>query len=342
MEKRYQVFVSSTYLDLVDERAEIMQALLELDCMPAGMELFPAANDEQWSWIKKVIKESDYYIVVIGGRYGSISESTGLSYTEMEYRYAVEIGIPVIGFIHENPSAIPFGKTEKDNDSQLKLAEFKTFVQRKLCKSYSNSADLGAKVSRSLTQLIKQYPTPGWVRANYLSEDTAKEILALRKQIEDLQEKLRRAGSEEPSGIDELAKGEDSFEIHFVFETKLPRTGKNKSSYWVKGEEHPDKIITTWNEIFITIAPDLIVTQNHWYIQEKINSFLFTKISKRIEKAFPGQRLDKVSIVSKDYDLIIVQLRALKLINCTDEGLDWILTPYGDSYIVVPNLRTIV
>lgn len=103
MDKRYQVFVSSTYTDLHEERAEVMQALLELDCMPSGMELFPAANEEQWEWIKKVIDESDYYLVILGGRYGSISKKTGYSYTEMEYRYAVETGKPVIGFLHERP-----------------------------------------------------------------------------------------------------------------------------------------------------------------------------------------------------------------------------------------------
>jgi hypothetical protein len=71
-----------------------MQALLELNCMPAGMELFPAANEEQWSWIKRVIDESDYYVVVLAGRYGSIATSTSLSYTEMEYRYALETKKP--------------------------------------------------------------------------------------------------------------------------------------------------------------------------------------------------------------------------------------------------------
>lgn len=49
LERRFQVFVSSTYLDLREARGEVMQALLELDCMPAGMELFPAANDDQWN-----------------------------------------------------------------------------------------------------------------------------------------------------------------------------------------------------------------------------------------------------------------------------------------------------
>ncbi|MGC6738669.1 DUF4062 domain-containing protein, partial [Escherichia coli] len=72
MDKRYQVFVSSTFADLEEERQEVMQALLELDCMPAGMELFPATNSDQWSLIKKIIDDSDYYIVILAGRYGSI------------------------------------------------------------------------------------------------------------------------------------------------------------------------------------------------------------------------------------------------------------------------------
>ena len=46
-EKRYQVFVSSTYEDLQEERREVMQALLELDCIPAGMELFPAVGSQK-------------------------------------------------------------------------------------------------------------------------------------------------------------------------------------------------------------------------------------------------------------------------------------------------------
>jgi len=71
MDKRYQVFVSSTYEDLREERQEVIQALLELDCIPAGMELFPAADEDQWTLIRKVIDDCDYYIVIIAGRYGS-------------------------------------------------------------------------------------------------------------------------------------------------------------------------------------------------------------------------------------------------------------------------------
>ena len=85
MEKRYQVFVSSTYQDLQEERKEVMQALLELDCIPSGMELFPASNEDQWSLITRVIDDCDYYLLIIGGRYGSCNEE-GVGYTEMEFR----------------------------------------------------------------------------------------------------------------------------------------------------------------------------------------------------------------------------------------------------------------
>jgi hypothetical protein len=76
------VFISSTFLDLQPERQEVIQALLELDCSPAGMELLPASNDERWDLIKSVIDDSDNYLVIVGGRCGSVEVDSGLSYTE--------------------------------------------------------------------------------------------------------------------------------------------------------------------------------------------------------------------------------------------------------------------
>jgi len=103
MEKRYQVFISSTFQDLKNARQEVSQALLRADCFPAGMELFPAADEEQFAFIKTVIDQSDYYIIISAGRYGTIHPETGLSYTEMEYDYAVETGKPVIRLLHKDP-----------------------------------------------------------------------------------------------------------------------------------------------------------------------------------------------------------------------------------------------
>jgi hypothetical protein len=73
VDRRFQVFVSSTFLDLKDERAAIVSALLQMDAFPAGMELFPAADDDAWTLIERVIEASDYYLLVIGGKYGSVT-----------------------------------------------------------------------------------------------------------------------------------------------------------------------------------------------------------------------------------------------------------------------------
>lgn len=102
---RYRIFVSSTYEDLRAERQQATQAILEAGSFPSGMELFPASDDAQWELIKRVIEESDYYIAIIGGKYGSVG-AEGKSYTEMEYDFAVERGVPVLGFVRADLSGV--------------------------------------------------------------------------------------------------------------------------------------------------------------------------------------------------------------------------------------------
>ena len=152
MEKKYQVFVSSTYKDLLEERKEVMQALLELDCIPVGMELFPAADDDQWTLIKRLIDDCDYYILIVGGRYGSLSVE-GISYTQMEYEYAFSQEIPIISFLPKSPDNIPIGKSDGEPVKAEKLAKFKELAQKKLCRYWETPSDLGSIVSRSLVKL---------------------------------------------------------------------------------------------------------------------------------------------------------------------------------------------
>jgi hypothetical protein len=103
------VLLSSTYADLFEERQNVIRTLMEMDCIPEGMVLFPAMDEEQWNFIKRVIDDCDYYILMIGGRYASTT-ADGVSYTEKEYDYAIEIGLKVLAFIHDDPNAIPLWK----------------------------------------------------------------------------------------------------------------------------------------------------------------------------------------------------------------------------------------
>jgi uncharacterized protein DUF4062 len=59
MLSKYQVFISSTYEDLKDERDRVIKAILEMSHIPVGMEMFNAADESQWNIIKRRIEESD-------------------------------------------------------------------------------------------------------------------------------------------------------------------------------------------------------------------------------------------------------------------------------------------
>lgn len=171
MEKKYQVFISSTYRDLVEERFEVMQTLLSFGCMPAGMELFPAANESQWNFIKRIIDESDYYLIIVAGKYGSISPDSGISYTRMEYEYAVETKKPILRFLVENLDTLAQDKIEKDAKINKKLLEFRDLMRKNnLCRYYKNPKDLALQVSLSIKQLIDMHPATGWIPATIMSK----------------------------------------------------------------------------------------------------------------------------------------------------------------------------
>lgn len=328
-DKRYQVFVSSTFQDLQEERSEVMQALLELDCIPAGMELFPSANEEQWNWIRKVIDESDYYLVILANRYGSKSEATGQSYTEMEYRYAMDVGKPIIAFLHEDPSSIETKKSEPSKRGQKQLEDFRSLCKSRLVKYWASPADLGAKVSRSLTQLMKHQPAVGWVRADKIPQDQSSEILRLRDEIQQLKEEH----AAELSIPENLASGNDELTIGFYYETKKSKKGKNDQLYWVKDAEHESEIQVTWDLLFAHLAPELINVSSEYRVTNRLNNFIESFAEPTLQKKHKSKRLDQFKIFSNEYDKIMIQLRALGLIEIFEDR-DWFLTKRGDRHMV--------
>lgn len=194
MEKRYQVFISSTFQDLKNARQEVSHALLRADCFPAGMELFPAADEEQFEFIKTVIDQSDYYIIISAGRYGSVHPETGLSYTEMEYDYAVETGKPVIRLLHNDPKSL-----ETEGDRQLaNLLNFRDKMKSERMVAFWETPDqLGKEVTFALLDLKKAKPAIGWVRGDQIaSTEAVNEIAALGAENIKLEKKVLKLTSQ--------------------------------------------------------------------------------------------------------------------------------------------------
>jgi len=317
MEKRYQVFVSSTFIDLQEERRQVMQALLELDCIPAGMELFPAADETQWVLIKRVIDDCDYYVVIIGGRYGS-TDDEGVSYTEREYDYAIGRRLPVLGFVHADPSSIPAGRTEIDAVARQKLEAFRAKVQRRLCKSWRTPEELGGVVSRSLVQAMKTTPAEGWVRAR--NATAPEQINALRAQVDDLTSQLEAVRTAPPPGAEGLAKGGARFTIHF--------------SYKQQFQDYTDELILTWDEIFALVGPAMFGEASEHDLKEQLQS--------KYEATASLAHIFALRVDEEDFQTIKVQLLALGLIQkserkrtASDTKTYWKLTPYGETYAMV-------
>lgn len=334
MDKRYQVFVSSTFQDLQAERQEVMHALLELDCIPSGMELFPAADETQWSLIKRQIDDCDYYILIVAGRYGSIG-SDDISFTEMEYRHALEIGKPIIAFLHKNPGKIPSEYSEQSLEGREKLRLFRERIQQRLCKLWETPSELGSVVSRSLVQLIKASPAIGWVRANELSSpETNLELLKLRRQIDELKAEIEKSKTSGPEGSNELAQGEDIVTVRYDFYAQLK--GTYERDIW------KEDLDLSWDDIFGTIGPLMIHEANEFALTEALNRMIDEWSRNALDEQYPQLNeaiLTDFEIEKNDFDTIKIQLRALGLITEKNRKDHWTLTPHGDR--VMTRLRAI-
>ncbi len=176
MNKKYQVFISSTQKDLVDERIDIMQALLESKCIPAGMELFATANRKSWEIIEQDINESDFYLLVIAGMYGSLTKDqygNRISYTEKEYNYAISTKKPMMVFMYKDINNLPAGKVENSQAGRNRLEKFKSrIIESQIQVTFwNNTGELISKMKSSIQELIKITPSAGWIKGTDLNSE---------------------------------------------------------------------------------------------------------------------------------------------------------------------------
>ncbi|WP_431150522.1 DUF4062 domain-containing protein [Acidovorax facilis] len=325
MDKRYQIFVSSTYADLKDERQRVIQALMEMDCIPAGMELFPAVDEEQFAFIKRVIDDCDYYLLVIGGRYGSLT-SAGISYTEQEYDYAVAKDLKVIALLHQAPDDIPLGKSERDPELRAKLDKFREKVSTgRLVRFWNSANELPGIVALSLSKTIKTYPARGWIRADRIAkEEVLAEINELRKRNAALSTELAALRTAPAAKVENLAGLDEAIEV----------SGK----HWSQGRSgYLWTARPTWRQIFSIISPYLVRHPAASTVKGVLEKGLFKMSSAS------GSSPD---LEDQVFQTISVQLKALGLVNIQYTkniagGMDlfWSATPSGERLTL--DLRTV-
>ncbi len=199
MKRKFQIFISSTFEDLKDDRQAAVSAVLKAGHIPAGMELFTSGDKSQMETIRKWIDESDIYMLILGGRYGSIEPSSGVSYTELEYDYALEQDKPLFSVVIDDDALEARIKNdgsqmmEKDNPKQLR--QFREKVLSNVSSFFEDSKDIKLCVHESLADFAYSRELTGWIPANELTkiQPLLEEIGHLNEENNTLKEELSNA-----------------------------------------------------------------------------------------------------------------------------------------------------
>jgi hypothetical protein len=184
-DKRFQIFISSTYEDLKDERRAVEEVVISTGDFPVQMEAFPAADEDQFEFIKSLIDQCDYYVLIIAGRYGTQADD-GFSYTEKEYQYAVSKNVPVLVMLHSDRRSLSADKTEEAAGGRKKLEKFISEAsQGRLRKGWNTVDGLKLAVREALEHAKATKPRTGWVRGNSVASiEALEELISLRKENE--------------------------------------------------------------------------------------------------------------------------------------------------------------
>ncbi|MFS8125048.1 DUF4062 domain-containing protein [Rhizobium sp. BR 250] len=234
-EKRYQIFLSSTFTDLRAERQAVRDIIIRGGDFPIQMEDFPASDIDQLEYIKPLIEESDYYVLIIGGRYGTIADD-GLSYTHKEYQHAKRCGVPVLVLLHGDLGSIPAEKSEETSAGRRRLNDFINEAQSgRLRNTWTNIDNLKLHMMEALYHAKAAHPRVGWVRGDSVASTQAlEELNTVRKENEKFRDVLGNFSIEVP--IPQLPPPENDLHIKLLSNRNAQgyETGKIGSNAIVK------------------------------------------------------------------------------------------------------------
>lgn len=168
--RKLQVFVSSTFTDLQRQRQAAVEAILQAGHIPAGMELFGADDKAQMEVIRGWIADSDVFLILLGGRYGTVDTESGKSYTHLEYEHALALRKPVLAMVMTDDAIEARGRTdlaliERENGALLK--KFRTTVtDGRLVSFFRGDDDLKLHVMVALANADRREELVGWMRGS--------------------------------------------------------------------------------------------------------------------------------------------------------------------------------
>jgi len=258
--RKLQVFVSSTYKDLKEERQAAVQAILTAGHIPAGMELFTAGDETQMDVIKEWINESDIFLLILGGRYGSIESETKRSYTHLEYEHAVSQNKPFFAVVIENKHLDALASDKKEQENPGKLKDFRDTVLTKMVGMWNNPDKMENEILKALMKFSKDESLVGWVPGNK-NVDTgpiAEEIARLSNENDRLRDELSamKSNPERYNGLTYLEVYEQLEKISM----RLPESHKQFVDFISESEKTIEYLLE--NDELTSVDQTLMQMQN--------------------------------------------------------------------------------
>ncbi|WFU23147.1 DUF4062 domain-containing protein [Bradyrhizobium sp. CB1717] len=303
MDRVYQVFVSSTFVDLEDERRQVSNALAKAGYLVAGMELFPATDQQQLDFIKRVIDRTDYYVVIVGGRYGSLAEDN-LSFTEHEFEYAKLKGIPVLAFLHKHPDRIEARYTDRDPDQVARLEAFRAKLRdKRLVEMWTDANDLCRSVLIAVSQATNLTPRKGWIRGDQaIDPRVLQEAERLRIENSDLRQKLEDLQGSDVTFDPSLIGPNDALDFDIEVYIENGAGGADRAGTRVAS--------ASLGEVFVSLYDLLLTEPEEYLIRQSIGAFLGARTAIEEESA-------RYAISDQELIKLRYQFEALGLIQTT-------------------------
>lgn len=308
--KKYQIFISSTYADLRDERQAAVEAILKAGHIPAGMELFAAGDESQMGTIKRWIEASDIYMLILGGRYGSMEPTTSLSYIELEYDYAVSLEKPIFAVVIKEEAldrkVKEMGKDVIETDHPQEYKSFRQKVLSKTSSFFEDHKDIKLAVHESIPDIQDRYDLTGWVSASEI-QDT-KSLLSEISRLSDGNAILTQENEDLKKRLEQLPKKTNKSEDYEEL-IDILRNIEIESILFDKSRKSPQRFSLL--EVFYSVSDRLVTGITNQVGMANFDKLLYFNICPKLQihglainERIPGVVYRRFSLTKEGLNLL--------------------------------------
>lgn len=260
LDKRYQVFISTSGAEMQPERIILSQTLVGMGFFSWGLEQRTPLNT---AFARRQIDDCDYVVILLGSQYGEQSVS-GVGYMHLEYIYAVTKQKPIIVFMHEDPASRDPSLHDAKPELQEKFKEFRQVLQQEADQvfCYRTLRDLEMAVRLNMPQMLERYPVSGWVRPQNTQ--------ALHDEIDQLKAKVaqleRDGGTREVDPFLSLPK----VSMHEVFSFEYRMHAYQDGNF----KELKVQKRLTWAQLLAILGSTFINPTPEEFFSKRMNEYL--------------------------------------------------------------------